>query len=129
VQRLAAESADATSGQRLLHPLLVYDAEADEVLFLNARRGKERVEYLSYTSGRVVERADLAGEQRELLRRVLDLPDAEVAVEAWAARSAAAEPAGEESLSGRRHLGEFELVYLFSGSVHCLYTIPHVLGS
>jgi WD40 repeat protein/serine/threonine protein kinase len=110
LQRPAAESADAAGGQRLLHPLLVYDAEADEVLFLNARRGKERVEYLSYTSGRVVERADLAGEQRELLRRVLDMPAAEVAVEAWAARSAAEEPASEEAVSGRRHLGEFELV-------------------
>jgi hypothetical protein len=39
-----------------LHPLLLYDAEADEVLFLNARRGKRRTEYLSYSTGRTTDR-------------------------------------------------------------------------
>src|SRR5439155_7140933 len=79
----------------LLHPLLSYDAEAGEVLFLGARRGKSRAEYLSYTSGRTVERTDLAGEQRELLQRVLDVPAELVDVATWATRSAAEQPSGE----------------------------------
>src|SRR5262249_4061393 len=37
-----------------LHPLLVYEADAGEVLFLNARRGRQRIEYLSYSTGREV---------------------------------------------------------------------------
>jgi serine/threonine protein kinase len=101
------------AGLRLLHPLLVYDAEAGEVLFLNARRGQARVEYLSYTSGERQDRAELAGEQRELLRRLLDVPPEAVKLEDWAAGSVAAEAgAGEAEAAGPllRHLGEFELV-------------------
>src|SRR5262249_12050064 len=48
---------DAAAGDadpRCLHPLLVYDADAEELLFLNARRGQRRAEYLGYGSGRVV---------------------------------------------------------------------------
>ena len=49
-----------------LHPLAVYDPETTEVLFLNARRGRRRIEYLCYGTGRVAERSDLAGERRSL---------------------------------------------------------------
>jgi serine/threonine protein kinase len=109
----AGPPADA-AGLRLLHPLLVYDADAGEVLFLNSRHGKAKVEYLCYTSGEQQERAELAGEQRELLRRVLNVPPEAVAPQEWAARLAEEEgkegAAGSEEGPAPRHLGEFDLV-------------------
>jgi serine/threonine protein kinase len=96
---------------RSLHPLLVYDAEAEEVLFLNARRGQRHTEYLCYTTGRTVNRPDLGGEQRALLARVLGMAVDAGQAEKWAARSHAGEPASEaESGPARRKLGEFELL-------------------
>jgi serine/threonine protein kinase/Flp pilus assembly protein TadD len=112
MQAAGVPPADAT-GLCLLHPLLVYDAEASEVLFLNSRRGKLNVEYLSYTSGEQQDRAELAGEQHTLLRRVLDVPQEMARLDAWAAASAAEEaPASEAETPGApvRTLGDFELV-------------------
>jgi serine/threonine protein kinase len=113
LQAAAATRPDAP-GLRLLHPLLVYDAEAGEVLFLNSRHGKAKVEYLSYSSGEQQGRAELAGEQRELLRRVLNVPAEAVAAEEWAAHLAEQESKeeaeGEEGEPALRHLGDFDLV-------------------
>jgi YD repeat-containing protein len=95
---------------RPLHPLLVYDAESGEALFLNARRGRRRTEYLCYTTGRVDDRADLGVEQRALLARVLGLSVADEEVEGWAARSQAEEPAEVAPEPTGRHIGEFELL-------------------
>jgi serine/threonine protein kinase len=108
-ERLYLETADG-SGLWPLHPLLIHDAELNEALFLNARRGKEKIEYLSYTSGRVVERADLAGEQRELLARVLKAPVNEGTAEAWTAPSPGEEPAAPVEPAAPRRLGEYELL-------------------
>jgi hypothetical protein len=80
------------AGLVLLHPLLLYDAEAAEVLFLSARRGRQRAEYLGYSSGRTTDRPDLGGEQRTLLARVLGMPVAEEQVAGWATRSQAEDP-------------------------------------
>jgi serine/threonine protein kinase/formylglycine-generating enzyme required for sulfatase activity len=113
LQEAAATRPDA-AGLRLLHPLLVYDAEAGEVLFLNSRHGKSKVEYLSYSSGEQQDRAELAGEQRELLRRVLNVPAEAVAAEEWAARLAEEEGKekadADEAELALRHLGDFDLV-------------------
>src|SRR5260370_15414432 len=57
-----------------LHPLLVFDTESGELLFLNSRRGRERVEYLGYTSGQVIEREKLQSDHRELLARIFNAP-------------------------------------------------------
>jgi WD40 repeat protein/serine/threonine protein kinase len=96
---------------RPLHPLVVYDAEAGQVLFLNSRRGRQRAEYLCYTTGQVMERTDLTGDQRELLARVLDLPVESAQVEQWAVRSQAEDaPAGDGPQGPRRYFGEFELL-------------------
>jgi WD40 repeat protein/serine/threonine protein kinase len=101
----------AAPGLRPLHPLLVYDAEAGQVLYLNSRRGRQRAEYLCYTTGRVLERTDLAGDQRELLARVLELPVESGQVEQWAVRSQAEEPPPEDGAEGPlRRIGEFELL-------------------
>jgi serine/threonine protein kinase len=111
----AAEKAAAFAGRlveyRSLHPLLVYDAEAEEVLFLNARRGQRHTEYLCYTTGRTVNRPDLGTEQRELMARVLGMAVEAADVEKWTARSQAEEPNTETAVSPtRRTLGEFELL-------------------
>jgi WD40 repeat protein/serine/threonine protein kinase/tetratricopeptide (TPR) repeat protein len=95
---------------RSLHPLLLYDAEAARVFFLNARRGQRAADYLCYTTGEVARRDELGQEQRALLARVLGGPVDEVAVAAWAERSRAEEPALAESPPERRTVGEFELI-------------------
>jgi hypothetical protein len=95
-----------------LHPLVVFEPDTNEVLFLNARRKKRRAEYLCYSTGLVLERADLANEQRELLQRVLDVPIDEADADAWAARSQTEDPdsgAAEEAPEVVRRLGDFEL--------------------
>jgi serine/threonine protein kinase len=94
-----------------LHPLVVYDTEANEFAFLSARRGRTRAEYLGYSSGRTATRPDLGGEQRILLARALGLETvSEQQAGAWAERSCADEPA--ETLAGpaRRMVGEYELL-------------------
>jgi WD40 repeat protein/serine/threonine protein kinase len=104
---------EAPTGPRPLHPLAVYDAEAGELLFLSARRGRERAEYLGYTSGGAAQRQDLAGEQRALLARVLNTPVGDAQAAGWAARSQAEEAAGplDGPASAAAHrLGEFELL-------------------
>jgi serine/threonine protein kinase len=95
---------------RSLHPLLIFESESDEVLFLNARRGRQRTEYLSYTTGRVLARPDLGDEQRELLGRVLGMPIAAEQLEQWEARSQAEEVVAVSELQPSQHIGEFELI-------------------
>jgi serine/threonine protein kinase len=95
---------------RSLHPLVLFDADAEQVFFLNARVRKKRAEYLCYTSGQVVKRDELGQEQRELLARVLGGPVDEAAVEAWAERSSAGDPAPPPGAPAARTVGEFELL-------------------
>ncbi|MEQ8788710.1 MAG: protein kinase [Pirellulaceae bacterium] len=94
-----------------LYPLAVFDEEPSEVLLLNSRRGRQRTEYLCYSSGDVIEHQQLGSEQRELLRHILNIPVDEQNVVEWAARSQAEEGPGEgyENHTGRR-IGEFELL-------------------
>jgi hypothetical protein len=99
-ERVYLDQAGAEPALLPLHPLVLYDAEAEAALFLNSRRGRQWTEYLCYTTGQVIERADTAAAQGELLAGVLGLTVAEGQVAAWAAHSqaeedVAAEPAGE----------------------------------
>lgn len=95
-----------------LHPLMLYDTEVDEALFLNARRGRQRTEYLSYSSGRLLQRPVEAPEPRALLSRALDLPSAsETGTRELAALpTSAPEPSPPEVSPGARFIGEFELL-------------------
>jgi eukaryotic-like serine/threonine-protein kinase len=96
-----------------LHPLLVSEADGSEVLFLNARRGRQGVDYLSYSTGRELARADLTHEHRDLLAGVLRVPVDAPSVAGWAARSRAEEQVEgltEEAPAVGRRLGEFELL-------------------
>jgi serine/threonine protein kinase len=109
--RLHLEAAAAGSPPRCLHPLLIYDGDGGDVLFLNARRGQSRCEYLSYQSGRVIDRDDWAGERRALLGQALGSPVEPPQIEAWAARSRAEERAvAEPAAPPLRRLGEFEVL-------------------
>jgi WD40 repeat protein/serine/threonine protein kinase len=94
-----------------LHPLLAYEPDTEEVLFLSARRGRRRTEYLCYTTGRTVDRPDLGGEQRQLLAQVLGLAVEGDQFERWAEHSRAEEPA-EEVVEKQplRQLGGFTLL-------------------
>lgn len=110
------QSAGDAHGESLrlvpLHPLMVYEADVGEALFLNVRRGRRRICYLSYSSGREVGRDQLLGEQRELLSRVLGMPVDAPSLADWEARLETEEKAnGEiEDASAPRRLGEFELL-------------------
>jgi serine/threonine protein kinase len=94
-----------------LHPLVFYDHDTAEVFFLNARRGKRRIEYLGYHPGRAVERTDLDAGQRELLARLLNVEVDDARFAQWAARSQAEEgPAPLPEGPQARWMGEFELL-------------------
>jgi WD40 repeat protein/serine/threonine protein kinase/Flp pilus assembly protein TadD len=108
--RLYLSGPAADGAWRALHPLVLYDAESGRVFFLNARRGQQKADYLCYATGEVVRREELGGEQRELLAKVLGGPVDGAAVEDWAARSRAEEPAPEAAAPGGRTVGEFELI-------------------
>ncbi len=97
---------------RSLHPLVLFIPDAEEVYFLNSRRGQLRVEYLCYSSGNVVEKEELGTEHRELLGSVLGVPVDRDSIEAWAERSRTEEPSEEAVDTGppRRRVGEFELL-------------------
>ena len=75
-----------------LHPLVLYDHDTAEVFFLNARRGKKRIEYLGYHPGRSIERTDLDAEQCTLLARLLNIEVDGAAIERSGTRSQAEEP-------------------------------------
>jgi serine/threonine protein kinase/tetratricopeptide (TPR) repeat protein len=100
----------------MLHPLAIYDPEESMVLLLNSRRDKG-TEYLSYTSGRHLNRPDLGEERRALLARVLHsrIDEAQfAAMEAEAKAEQDREEARPEPAAAvgapLRSLGEFELL-------------------
>jgi YD repeat-containing protein len=104
----------SAASPRPLFPLLLHDPETMEVLFLNARRGQQRTEYLSYATGRTVERKDLVGAQQSLLAQLLGLPVDAGQLREWAERAESEEekaaPATPETASApRRRVGEFEV--------------------
>ena len=106
----AADAALVSLHSRPLHPLVLYDHATAEVFFLSARRGRKRVEYLCYNSGRSTERDDLGTERRALLARILGGRVDDEQIDRWATASAAEEPVVPDSERlQRRRMGEFEL--------------------
>jgi WD40 repeat protein/serine/threonine protein kinase len=93
-----------------LQPLLWHDLEGNETFVLNARRGKARIELLSYSSGKSLDRSDLGSAQQELLGRLLNLPVGAADLAAWAARSVAGEELVAAAPAAPRQLGEFALL-------------------
>ena len=91
-----------------VHPLMVYDPERSEALFLGAGRGQERAQHLSYTSGRVLD-LHYRGLVQLMSRLGLPLEGAQVAD--GPARPAGAEPpSAPPAPARRRSMGEFELL-------------------
>src|SRR5205823_977747 len=80
-----------------LHPLLWYDPEAEETLFLNARRGRSCSELLSYKTGRTADRVDEGAAQQALLDRLLGAPVSLGDLATWNDRSRAEELAPPET--------------------------------
>ena len=103
-QRVYLASASAAQS---LHPLVAYDFEPNEALFLNARRGKQRVEYLCYTTGRTIDRVEPAA-QSALLAELLGLPVDEGQLLQWQEQTRPEDEPIEEAPS-RNTIGEFEL--------------------
>lgn len=61
LHKIAAAEGAKSSEMQLLHPLLIFDADCEEVFFLSGRQGKRQAEYLCYNSsdshcsGRLIE--------------------------------------------------------------------------
>jgi len=103
-------SASMTDSLCCLYPLVDYVLDSEEIFFLNARRGQQRVEYLCYGSGRRVEHPNVIGEHRELLTHVLSISVQDEQIKQWAARSVAEEPLPEPTPRPTRYIGDFELL-------------------
>lgn len=104
-----------TNGEPLslcpLHPLVLYLPDTEAVLFLNSRHGRQRTEYLSYTTGATLDRPDLGHEQRRMLARVLGMEVSDSQLCRWAADSLAEEPPFADAVAAApRVLGEFQLL-------------------
>jgi serine/threonine protein kinase/WD40 repeat protein len=100
----------APGGLRSLHPLLLHDADTGVFSFLNACRGPNDFEHLSYSTGRVERRDNLLVGDADPLVSVLGL--ATMADGRSPERGRAEEPTAESSglsPAGRR-IGEFELL-------------------
>ena len=78
-----------------------HSMRSEEVFFLNACRGRSKIEYLCYDSGDNRRRKVVLPERRELLARVLGRSVDEAQVEAWTAHSCAEEPADVAETVGR----------------------------
>jgi eukaryotic-like serine/threonine-protein kinase len=98
---------------RSLHPLIMYEPQTEQVLFICGRPGERKTDYLCYTTGLHTERPDLGGEQRELLARVLKM-----SVDDANLREGAEQPAADPPLETpepvpqprQRTVGEFQLL-------------------
>jgi eukaryotic-like serine/threonine-protein kinase len=91
----------------LMDPFLAYDAEAEEVLFFNARRGK-RLEYLSYGTGKTLEKPAVL-DSRTVIAAIFG--GEESTADAPSTTTETAAPA-EDSEEAGKTIGEFELLSL-----------------
>ncbi|HLW64333.1 MAG TPA: protein kinase [Gemmataceae bacterium] len=104
--------ADAKAGQSValpMHPLMLFDGEKAEVLFLNSQKGKKNAEFLCYHTGNV-DRRDLLGDRRELFVKIFGPGVDSDTIASWVAKDVAAEAESEEPSRDVRMLGEFELL-------------------
>jgi WD40 repeat protein/serine/threonine protein kinase len=112
IERTGPDLQGAAGRMLCLSPLIHFQPELEQVFFLNARRGKQKAEYLCYHDGEQLRR-DVMTDQRELLASVLKMGVDTGDFEAWAGRSQVAEPVEEgavEPARGARTIGEFELL-------------------
>jgi eukaryotic-like serine/threonine-protein kinase len=109
----ASGSGPAIERLRSLHPLVMYQPESEQVLFICGRPGERRTDYLCYTTGLHTERPDLGGEQRELLARVLKMEVSDAQIREWADGQADDSPTDATDPSPQprqRTVGEFQLL-------------------
>lgn len=105
-------STPALERLRPLHPLLMYEPQSEQFLFLCGRPGNRKTDYLCYTTGLHTERPDIDGESeaRELLARALNMPldDAQQGQDSPAGDAPVA--AAANSPPRQRSVGEFQLL-------------------
>jgi eukaryotic-like serine/threonine-protein kinase len=114
-KRVALEvpgSAPAIERLRSLHPLITYEPQAEQVLFICGRPGERKTDYLCYTTGLHTEQPDSGVEPREVLARVLKMSaDGANAAEAVASPAESpVEPAEPSYQPRQRTVGEFQLL-------------------
>jgi serine/threonine protein kinase/tetratricopeptide (TPR) repeat protein len=117
VRQGGSEVSESIAVLKTLHPLLLYEPESKEVMFLNTRRGSERIEYLSYSTSRNLDCRSHCDELRQLLGRVLGYPIGEETVSRFEALARAQDEemypldgGTSQEPGASRRLGEFELL-------------------
>ncbi len=95
-----------------LYPLVIFDSKTNELLFLNAQRGKQRCDYLCYSSGEVQQNDELGGQMSDLSTRIFAKP-----ADAQSAAPSTVQPERTEEASAPpdehaplQTIGEFELI-------------------
>ena len=95
-----------------LYPLVIFDSKTNELLFLNAQRGKQRCDYLCYSSGEVQQNDELGGQMSDFSTRIFAKPaDANRPPHRPSSRSTAEEAsAPPDEHAPLQTIGEFELI-------------------
>ena len=94
-----------------LYPLILYEPEGEEVLLLNGRQGRDKADWLCYTSGRELrDQAGLHHQHHALLARLLGIDVTPRQIEAWSEQSRAGDLPADAAAPNQRMLGEFELI-------------------
>jgi serine/threonine protein kinase len=94
---------------RWLHPLLLYDADGEDLLFLDRWLDRDRAEYLSYISGRTLERHGLSkGLSTLLLDNFEGVQQEDFAEESPRETEGPVPPSAAQA--SLRTLGEFQLL-------------------
>lgn len=98
-------------GPRLLalHPMVLLEPDSMEVLFWNHRRSNDHTDHLCFTSGRIVNRADLGDDFRHFLAGVPVPSDPVPDADFQPAAPLQPDPLDDER-GGARRIGEFELL-------------------
>jgi serine/threonine protein kinase len=103
-------SAAATTNTPL-YPLAIYDPNSKELLFFNAQRGKQRCDYLCYSSGEVQQEDELSGPIGELSTRIFGKSADSKAVDQSPAPPRVEEGTGAaDDHAPAQTIGEFELI-------------------
>jgi len=94
-----------------LFPLVSYDDSSDEFYFLNGQRGRNRAEYLCYTTGKVVSVDSSVDDLYSLLARLTGKKADESVVQDWAGGDKVDET-HQDSIAGsdaKRWIGDYAL--------------------
>ncbi len=96
-----------------LHPLVLFDAEADHVFFRGSTANGDQPEYLCYTTGQTLDPDPLGEDFNDLMKQLLRIP-IDVKSDAWSNRIENGKSPRDTTLQGQgrenHRLGEFNLL-------------------